>query len=90
MSLIDVYVYNADGQCSRANDTLGPPEMSRSDYQQQVAEMRYDWHRMECGNETPTCIDSDCCISWCEQLNSFFSQASSWKDHCFKCGDAEK
>ena len=84
MSLIDVYVYNADGHCSRPNDTIGPPELSRSDYQQQVEEICQDWHRMKCGNETPRYIDSDCCISWCEQLTSFFSQASSWKDHCFK------
>ncbi|XP_066023897.1 adhesion G protein-coupled receptor L4-like [Pocillopora verrucosa] len=73
-----------DGHCSRPNDTVGPPELSRSDYQQQVEEICQDWHRMKCGNETPRYIDSDCCISWCEQLTSFFSQASSWKDHCFK------
>ena len=84
MSLIDVYVYNSDGHCSRPNDTIGPPELSRSDYQQQVEEICQDWHRMKCGDETPRYIDSDCCISWCEQLTSFFSQASSWKDHCFK------
>ena len=84
MSLIYVYVYNADGHCSYPNDTLAPSELNRSDYQQSVQEMRRIWHRMKCGNETPTSIDRDCCISWCEQLTSFFSQASSWKDHCFK------
>ena len=84
MSLIYVYVYNADGHCSNPNDTLAPSELTRSDYQQNVREMRRIWHRMKCGNETPTSIDRDCCISWCEQLTSFFSQASSWKDHCFK------
>ena len=84
MSLIYVYVYNADGHCSRPNDTLGPSELNRSNYQQHVEVMRQYWHRMECGNETPTYIDRDCCISWCEQLTSFFSQASSWKDRCFK------
>ncbi|XP_066023903.1 adhesion G protein-coupled receptor E3-like isoform X2 [Pocillopora verrucosa] len=45
---------------------------------------------MKCGNETPTSIDRDCCISWCEQLTSFFSQASSWKDHCFKMWGCRK
>ena len=90
MSLIDVYVYNADGHCSRPNDTIGPPELKRSDYQQLVEVMRQYWHRMKCGNETPTSIDRDCCISWCEQLTYFFSQASSWKDHCFKIWGCRK
>ena len=96
MSLIYVHVSNADGLCSYPNDTLAPSELNRSDYrtlQQSVQEMRRIWHRMKCGNETPTSIDRDCCISWCEQLTSFFSQASSWKDHCFKmwgCRKTEK
>ena len=93
MSLIYVYVYNADEHCSNPNDTLAPSELTRSDYQQNVREMRRIWHRMKCGNETPTSIDKDCCISWCEQFTSFFSQASSWKDHCFKmwgCRNNEK
>ncbi|XP_066023913.1 uncharacterized protein [Pocillopora verrucosa] len=69
-----------DGHCSHPNDTLAPSELNRSDYrtlQQSVQEMRRIWHRMKCGNETPISIDRDCCISWCEQLTSFFSQASS-------------
>ena len=90
MSLIDVYVYNADGHCSSANDTIGTTELNRSDYQQHVEVMRQYWHRMKCGNETPTSIDRDCCISWCEQLTSFFSQASSWKDRCFKMWGCRK
>ncbi|RMX61568.1 hypothetical protein pdam_00020427 [Pocillopora damicornis] len=90
MSLIYVYVYNADGHCSYPNDTLAPSELTRSNYQQSVQEMRQIWHRMKCGNETPTSIGKDCCISWCEQLTSFFSQASSWKDHCFKMWGCRK
>ena len=82
MSLIDVYVYNVDGPCSYPDDIIGPSDLNR--YQLQVKEMISIWHRMRCGNETPTSIDRDCCISWCEQLTSFLSQASSWKDHCFK------
>ena len=96
MSLIYVHVSNADGLCSYPNDTLAPSELNRSDYrtlQQSVQEMRRIWHRMECGNETPTYIDKNCCSSWCKQLASFFSQASSWRDHCFKmwgCRENEK
>ena len=90
MSLIYVYVYNADGHCSNPSDTLAPSELTRSDYQQSVQEMSRIWHRMKCGNETPTSIDRDCCISWCEQLTSFFSQASSWKDHCQKIWGCRK
>ena len=55
--------------------------------------MRQFWHRMECGNETPTSIDKTCCRSWCRQLASLFSQTSSWRDRCFKmwgCRENEK
>ena len=90
MSLIDVYVYNADGHCSRPNDTIGPPELKRSDYQQLVEVMRQYWHRMKCGNETPTYIDKNCCISWCKQLTSFFSQVSIWRDDCFRMWGCRK
>ena len=93
MSLIYVHVSNADGHCSYPNDTLAPSELTRSDYQQGVKDMRRIWHRMECGNETATLIDKNCCSSWCKQLASFFSQASSWRDHCFKmwgCRENEK
>ena len=93
MSLIYVHVSNADGHCSYPNDTLAPSELTRSDYQQGVKDMRQIWHRMECGNETATLIDKNCCSSWCKQLASFFSQASSWRDHCFKmwgCRENEK
>ena len=90
MSLIDVYVYNADGHCSHPDDTIGTTELKRSDYQLLVEVMRHYWHRMKCGNETPTSIDRDCCISWCEQFTSFFCQASSWKDHCFKMWGCRK
>ena len=51
------------------------------------------WHRMKCGNKTPTFIDKTCCSSWCSQLASLFSQTSSWRDHCFKmwgCRENEK
>ena len=93
MSLIYVHVSNADGHCSYPNDTLAPSELTRSDYQQGDKDMRRIWHRMECGNETATLIDKNCCSSWCKQLASFFSQASSWRDHCFKmwgCRENEK
>ena len=90
MSLIDVYVYNADGHCSRPNDTIGPPELKRSDYQQLVEVMRQYWHRMKCGNETPTYIDKNCCIYWCKQLTSFFSQVSFWRDDCFRMWGCRK
>ena len=90
MSLIDVYVYNADGHCSRPNDTIGPPELKRSDYGQLVRKMRVYWHRMKCGNETPTYIDKNCCIYWCKQLTSFFSQVSFWRDDCFRMWGCRK
>ena len=88
MSLIDVYVYNADGHCSRPNDTIGPLELKRSDYQQLV--MRQYWHRMKCGNETPTYIDKNCCVCWCKQLTSFFSQTSFWRYDCFRLWGCRK
>ena len=93
MSLIDVYVCNADGPCSHPNDTLGPTNLNHLDYQRQVEVMRQYWHRMKCGNETPTSIDKVCCSSWCRQLTFFFSQTSSWRNHCFKmwgCRENEK
>ena len=93
MSLIYVQVSNADGHCSYSNDTLAPSELNCSDCQEHLDKMRQVWHRMECGNETPTSIDKTCCRSWCRQLASLFSQTSSWRDHCFKmwgCRENEK
>ena len=93
MSLIYVHVSNADGHCSYPNDTLAPSELNCSDCQQHLDKMRQFWHRMECGNETPTSIDKTCCRSWCRQLASLFSQTVSWRDHCFKmwgCRENEK
>ena len=93
MSLINVYESNADGHCSRPDDTLAPSELNCSDCQQNLDKMRQYWHRMKCGNETPTSIDKTCCRSWCRQLASLFSQTSSWRDHCFKmwgCRENEK
>ncbi|XP_027056195.1 adhesion G-protein coupled receptor D1-like [Pocillopora damicornis] len=93
MSLIYVQVSNADGHCSYPNDTLAPSELNYSDCQRHLDKMRQFWHRMECGNETPTSIDKTCCRSWCRQLASLFSQTSSWRDRCFKmwgCRENEK
>ncbi|XP_066022646.1 adhesion G-protein coupled receptor D1-like [Pocillopora verrucosa] len=90
MSLINVYESNADGHCSRPNDTLAPSELNCSDYQQHRDKMRQYWHRMECDNKTPTSIDKTCCNSWCRQLASLFSQTSSWRDHCFKMWGCRK
>ena len=42
------------------------------------------WHRMKCGNETPTSINETCCHSWCEQLTSCFSQLPPWKKDCVR------
>ena len=42
------------------------------------------WHRMNCGNETPTSINETCCHSWCEQLTSCFSQLPPWKKDCVR------
>ena len=93
MSLINVYESNADGHCSRPNDTLAPSELNCSNCQQLRDKMRQYWHRIVCDNKTPTSIDKTCCSSWCRQLASLFSQTSSWRDHCFKmwgCRENEK
>ena len=84
MSSFNVFVSNADGHCSRPNDTLGPSELDHSDCQQYVREMPQYWHRMKCGNETPTSINETCCHSWCEQLTSCFSQLPPWKKDCVR------
>ena len=90
MSLINVYESNADGHCSRPNDTLAPSELNCSDCQQHRDKMRQYWRRMECDNKTSTSIDKTCCSSWCRQLASLFSQTSSWRDHCFKMWGCRK
>ena len=84
MSPFNVFVSNADGHCSRPNETLGPSELNGSDCQQYVREMSQYWHRMKCGNETPAYIDETCCHSWCEQLTSCFSQLPPWKKDCVR------
>ena len=91
MSPFNLFVSNADGHCSRPNDTLGPSELNRSVCQQYV--MSQQWHRMKCGNKTPTSIDKTCCRSWCEQLTSCFSQLPFWKEDCvrmWRCRKNEK
>ena len=93
MSPFNVFVSNADGHCSRPNDTLGPSELDRSHCQQHVREMPQIWHRMKCGNETPTSITKTCCHSWCKQLTSCFSQLPFWKEDCvrmWRCRKNEK
>ncbi|RMX61565.1 hypothetical protein pdam_00020432, partial [Pocillopora damicornis] len=72
------------GHCFRPNDTLGPLELNPPGCQQHVQETLQYWHRMKCGNETPTSIDKICCSSWCEQLTSCFSQERSWKEDCIR------
>ena len=84
MSPFNLFVSNADGHCSRPNDTLGPSELDRSHCQQHVREMSQIWHRMKCGNETPTSISKTCCHSWCKQLTSCFSQLPFWKEDCVR------
>ena len=93
MSPFNVFVSNADGHCSRPNDTLGPSELDHSHCQQHVREMSQIWHRMKCGNETPTSINKTCCHSWCKQLTSCFSQLPFWKEDCvrmWRCRKNEK
>ena len=93
MSPFNVFVSNADGHCSRPDDTLGPSELNCSDCQQHVREMPQYWRRMKCGNETPTSIDKTCCQSWCKQLTSCFSQLPFWKEDCvrmWRCRKNEK
>ena len=93
MSPFNVFVSNADGHCSRPNDTLGPSELDRSHCQQHVREMSQIWHRMKCVNETPTSISKTCCHSWCKQLTSCFSQLPFWKEDCvrmWRCRKNEK
>ena len=84
MSPFNLFVSNADGHCSRPNDTLGPSELNRSDCQQYVRKMPQQWRRMKCDNETPTSIDETCCHSWCEQLTSCFSQLPPWEKYCVR------
>ena len=84
MSLFNVYVSNADAHCSSPNDALGPSELNPSGCQQHIQETLQYWHRMECGNETPTSIDKICCSSWYEQLTSCFSKKPSWEEDCVR------